>query len=65
MCCAELEAAGASGDTDNLARLWLLFERELEAVNGFLEALRRAPEEQSGTAADDGPPADHAGTANS
>jgi CheY-like chemotaxis protein/HPt (histidine-containing phosphotransfer) domain-containing protein len=65
VCCAELEVAGASGDTENLARLWLSFERELEEVNGFLDALRRAPDGQPGTVADGGPLADHAGTANS
>lgn len=42
--CAEMEIAGATGDTENLAQLWISFECELEAVNEFLDALRRAPE---------------------
>lgn len=65
VCCAELEIAGASGDTDNLARLWLSFERELDAVNEFLDALRQAPEPMSEPAADGGPLAGHASAANS
>lgn len=65
VCCAELEIAGASGDTDNLAPLWTSFERELEAVNEFLDALRRAPGPASEPAADGGPLTDHASAASS
>ncbi|NDK38985.1 response regulator [Pseudoxanthomonas gei] len=45
--CAELETAGKENDAAALARLWILFERELQAVNSFLDTLPRPPPEGS------------------
>lgn len=64
VCCAEMEIAGASGDTDNLARLWISFERELEAVNECLDALRHASEFVPAAPAHGGPVIDRMSTAN-
>ncbi|MEO6103813.1 MAG: response regulator [Pseudoxanthomonas sp.] len=43
-CCAEMEITGKNGDSEALAELWKSFERELEAVNDFLDAMRRTAE---------------------
>ncbi|MET0654922.1 MAG: response regulator [Pseudoxanthomonas sp.] len=54
--CEEMEIAGKAGDTDALSRLWILFERELEAVNDFLDGLQRPRPMHSGG----GPTSDNA-----
>ncbi|MET1162323.1 MAG: Hpt domain-containing protein, partial [Pseudoxanthomonas sp.] len=44
MRCAEMEIAGKNSDNEALSELWILFERELKAVNDFLDALQRPPD---------------------
>jgi len=41
--CVALEAAGQAGDSDKLTALLPVFERELEAVNIFIDSFRRQP----------------------
>ncbi len=43
--CAQMEVAGNNGDPDALARLWVMFEKELAAVNRFLDAVEPAQDE--------------------
>ena len=58
--CAEMEIAGKEDDTQALAQLWMLFEREFRAVNDFLDALQRP---ESGRAGEGGQATSNADTA--
>ncbi|CAN5305382.1 hybrid sensor histidine kinase/response regulator [soil metagenome] len=44
--CNAIETAGKAGDVNALAALWTDFEREFDAVNGFLDIRKAAPPNQ-------------------
>ena len=46
--CMKIEMAGKAGDADALAELWGLFERELAAVNRFLDGLESPQADRGG-----------------